>query len=438
MARKGPIGAFVPHDDGKAREMVQQGLYLPPGIFQNVEIFNEVEQKRLRYDTKRLKELHEIIKTSDAEEFQGADPIETQLEGLFLQQATDEAVLVEACRKWKLEEEAGTLLERHRWLYADCIEGAQQALYPTFDPDIAQSSINKILKKFQGSEEMPGLTERYPFLVSREVASLPTLNPEIKDAWRDMLHERYDPAVASVQAEFEKSGIELSNTTLPQAAKLFMGYLGMPLRATGTAYDKENNNGWDTVEDLNRSGWVNDPATKNGYSGKRSTEITWESFGGLMVHEVGIHDIRAEQGSKTGYEAFQIGLPGSGEAEEGWGLILQQLWANKNPDLLGRDDFRYLGVAYAEGSLDGVGHTEQETYQFVDDILRASGLAKYDAKGMNAGALDHTRRAFRGMPEGTILRSNYAYRAGKIAAIRQMSVSGVGPEQLYFIATREI
>lgn len=433
---KGPVGAFVPLRDAEAREAVAVGVYLPEGVFADVAVFDDSErstiQKGFRYDTKRLKDIQGILSSAEVEEGNMLS-MQSTMNELLLQQATNQAVLVEACRKLNKERSGFKITEANERLYSDCIDAAQDELYPSYDSDIAQSSINKILRKSGPDND---LAARYPFMVKREVDTIPTLSQELRDKWYVVLHERYDPVLDAVRAEMEEQGLELSNATLVTAGRLFMKYAGLPLRPAGTEYDSETNNGWDVVEDLERSGWVNEPGTKTAYSGKRSVEITWDSFGRLMVHEVGFHDMRAENGSKTGYEAAQIGMPGSNDTEEGMAILLESLWAGKDPDLLlGRDDFRYLAVAYAEGSLDEQKHTEQEVYEFVDTVMKASGLARYDSKGINAGALDHTRRAFRAMPEGKILRSNYAYRAGKIGAMRELGSSQEEPGA--FLAKRQ-
>lgn len=425
---KGPIGAFVPLRDNEAREAVATGIYLPEGIFADVAVFDDSEesatQKHFRYDTKRLKEIQGILSSTEVEKGKTLS-LRSTMNELLLRQSTSQAVLVEACRKLHNERLHGTLTAANERLYSECIDAAQDELYPTYDPDIAQSSINKILRK-AGTDNY--VLTQYPFMVKREVDTIPTLSQELRDKWHAMLHERYDPALDAVRAEMQEQGLELSNATLITAARLFMKHVGLPLRDARTTYDSETNNGWDVVEDPDRSGWVNEPGTKTAYSGKRSQEITWDSFGRLMIHEVAFHDLRAENGSKTGYEAAQIGMPGSNDTEEGMAILLESLWAGKDPDaLLGRDDFRYVAVAYAEGSLDERMHTEQEVYEFIDTVMKASGLARYDSKGLNAGALDHTRRAFRAMPEGKILRSNYAYRAGKVGAIRTLSSSEEEP-----------
>lgn len=424
---KGPVDAFIPLDDTEARESLGGGGTLRPGIFRDCAIFDDslesAEQKDNRYDVKRLLEIQRIA--SQSEFFEDMDPSKMRLDELFLANTTNKAALVEAARKWQREASEGKLTEKNRELYSSCIDEAQEALYPQYDDSIAQSSINKVLAKIGDISTADGLVAKYGFMQTKEVQGIASLDPEVRKKWHDMLHERFDPIFQQVRQDFDDDGTEISNKTLPSAAKKLMKHLGMPLRP-------EDPEGWDVIDAPSRSGWITEAGTKTCWSGKRKFEITWESFSRLMMHEVVFHAGRAENGSRSGYDALQTGLPGSNEPEEGMSLLLEALWTGRDPDALGRDDFRYLAVAYADGKLDGIMHTEQETYDFTNGIMKASGLANFDKYGVNGGALDHTRRAFRGMPEGKILRSNYAYRAGKIGAIRNINESPLPPSELFY------
>lgn len=423
---KGPIDAFVPLADREARDLLKDGGVLRPGIFQNSAIFDDSEeskhQKNDRYDIKRLLEIQRMAEES--EYFSDKNPLEMRLAELSLQHNTNRSALVEAARKWKIESDNGILDDRNLRLYSECIDAAQEALYPDYDETIAQSSINKILAKISGTPEANNLTSKYDFMQSKEIQNGVYLSQELRKQWYDMLHERYDRVFQAVEQEFTESGLNLSNETLPLAAKTLMKHLDMPIRP-------EDPDGWDVVEDLERSGWLTDPGTKTSYSGKRSLDVTWPSFSRLMMHEVVFHAGRAENGSRTGYDSLQTGLPGSNDSEEGVALLLETLWTGKDPDTLGRDDFRYLAVAYADGKLDGIKHNEQETYDFTYEVMKNAGFAKQDKDGIYAGALDHTRRAFRGMPEGKVMKSNYAYRTGKVGAIRTLSESKLSPRELF-------
>lgn len=420
LETKGPISTFVPLRKEEIRHLLSIGESLPRGLFSHCALFDDsdesVEQKRGRYELKRLKEIQLILSRAQSDEQDGYTCLDYRMNEMLFEQKLHEVSLVEACRKWNQEAVEGTLSERNWRLYSESIDAAQDALYPRYKQPIAKSSINKVLTAIDTKNpDVRGiLTDKYPFMQFAEAEGMPELGTDKREAWSAALHEKYDPVIKAVQDEMAAEGHELTNNTLPYAGKLFIKHIGMPLRSS-------QSDGWDVIADPSRSGWVNDPGTKTAYVGTRSTEIDWTGFGRLMVHEM-YHCIRAENGSRTGYEGLQIGMPGSGEGEEGMALLLEALWSGKNPDSLGRDDFRYLAVTYAEGDLDGRQHTEDEVYHFIDEIMAASGLARYSAvDGVNAGALDHVTRAYRGMPEGKILRSNMAYRSGKVRAMEQLA-----------------
>lgn len=187
--------------------------------------------------------------------------------------------------------------------------------------------------------------------------------------------------------------------------------------------------GWRCEQTDEVAGFRVDPEREIIYCGRRSAEISWGVFEGLMIHEVAVHVVRAQNGEQLG-QAFKVGLPGSNDSEEGAGILLQSIWQDKPTDEIGRDYFRYLSVCYASGDLDGMHHNEQEVLDFITDIMAAQkqdGLhneaERRRVRGMAAGAVEHVYRIFRGMPPGEVLVSNLSYLGGKIMMMGYMQAS---------------
>jgi hypothetical protein len=249
----------------------------------------------------------------------------------------------------------------------------------------------------------------------RERAAVPELSQERVDEFNRELHRRFQGAITVVRNEI---GETLAQKDMARAMNIFMRETGMPM-----AEDEHDHRGWLCIEDTSIAGYKTSPANRRMFAG-RSSKPNWKRFEELAMHEGIAHAKRSENGASTGVEAMRVGLTGNASFEEGLGLLMEQLWGGKINQGLGRDDFRYIAITYAEGLVDGRRHTETETLRFTSSFMTAADIAKGSKltadellKKKRSLAYDHVKRAFRGMPEGSVLHSNLSYLQGKLDAI---------------------
>jgi len=428
---KGPVESFVVLDE---KEIIAQAVEtgcIEVGAFRDCAVFSDtresLEQKHLRYEAKRAQDVLDILEQSQIEE--GHEPtLEDKFAALFAQQTIGRAVLVEAARKYGNEQADGTVTPRHELLYTTVLTTSQGELFPQPDQKIAAYAMTKVLQKIQEIDpsQAVALTEEYPFLKEENAISAEIkLSFEKEREWHDTLHQKYDSVFAGVREEMSEEA--LSNATLAAATTLFMKQAGFPMETEATE-------GWTVIERDDVAGFRVEPGLRQVICGRRKAEITQSNFEKLMVHEIGVHATRAENGYRLGYEAVQTGLPGYQEGEEGLGLLMENLWTGDELDKVGRDHFRYLAVCYADGQLDGEKHNEQDTLRFISRLIAAQkpdGLSDDIALSTaRKTGVDHVKRAFRGMPEGVIMYSNLAYLAGKLEIVGLINTSNMSAVQL--------
>lgn len=107
--------------------------------------------------------------------------------------------------------------------------------------------------------------------------------------------------------------------------------------------------------------------------GKRAT-ATSKDVEQLLAHELLGHALRANNGYKTSDEMLALGLPGSVDAEEGYGKFLE---VSLNGELLEGMHDRYVDVALALGILDG----KQRTRKQMQEIVQARRIIRAQVKG---------------------------------------------------------
>jgi hypothetical protein len=421
---KGPVESFVVRDEQEILDDAIETGEITPGAFSDCAVFDDdtagMEQKKLRYEAKRAIEILHILG-----EIESDPSLEDRFAELYAQQTMARAALVEAARKLNIEQDG--IVPRHEELYSRALDAAQEELFPSPKYDIAAYAATSVLKAARdgNSKQAEQLLEEYPFMAIEADTAAVALSPEKRQDWSDTLHELYDEAFAYVRAEIGKD--VLSNETLPRAVRLFMERMNFQMKT-------EDTEGWDVVEDNKVAGFRVDPGVLRIVCGRRKKEITWPVFEKLMVHEVGDHATRAENGRKTGYDAMQNGLPGAQEFEEGLGLLMENIWTGDEIDTVGRDHFRYLTVCYADGFLDGNKHSEEESLRFVSRLMAArkpGGLGDEPVLAASRkDGVDHVKRAYRGMPKGKIMHSNLAYLAGKIEAVTFIESSDLPARQL--------
>jgi uncharacterized protein DUF1704 len=81
---------------------------------------------------------------------------------------------------------------------------------------------------------------------------------------------------------------------------------------------------------------------------------------GLIAHELLVHALRGKNGYKKGDKKLATGLPGYLDAEEGLGILSEEAVNGELPDKVYD---RYLDIALALGTIDGVQRTRKELFQ---------------------------------------------------------------------------
>ena len=385
VPQKGAVVSLVPKSDAIARQMMRSGHELPVGIYQDCTAFDmndtgNAAEKRRRFGlplaTTAAALLSEHVPHSLAVRL-----MEMNVRGKY-----HTAAMIEAARQYFMESSKGTLTpQRADWL-KEQLNKAQDELYPQLDTKIADYALA---------------------MTKGETVANRLLSTEAREQWSEYLHKKLDPVFATVyeqSADGAINGMQLRDMT-----ELFAQSTGLPIG--------EGNDAWSIVYDESVSSFSVNPASKTVRVGLRHVALTQLQFEKLMIHEIMIHAWRAENGSRTGYPAFQSGLPGYVESEEGTGILMESLWAREDPEQLSRDHFRYAVVSYASGVYDDTLHTEQETFEFAKQLMDDAQVKDEDELAR------HVMRVYRGMPEGCRMRSNATYLAGKIGMMRHLETA---------------
>lgn len=394
---KGPVRSFIPVN-GEALEMrILDTKQLPPGVFERCRMFDDEgypefsSQLDMRRSAIRAQSVAAAIRERSEEEGTPMS-IDGRLLQLFIDTTSAQAVMVEAARQYYVEKRDGTLTEaRATWL-KNVLDTAQGEIYSELDPNIAQIALDMINASIRG--------ESYDGEV--------ILSMDTRQAWHDFLHKKFEDKFERVYEEFDDEQ-EIIGQRLVDMTRAFLSECDFPM-----ARNRDDRDGWDVEYVGDKSGFHVESSVKRVICGSRKKPLTQLEFEKLMLHEVVHHALTAENGSKIGYKALQVGLPGFNEPEEGGGILFETFWSGEDPIELGRDHFRYAATAYAEGVYDGVKHSEQETFDFINDLMERAGV--HD----EAELYRHVLRPFRGMPDGCRMRSNATYLAGKIGVMHDI------------------
>jgi hypothetical protein len=419
---KGPVTTFeVPgevQDAIKARA-VETGRMVDVD-FSDIPLFDDITERQARQRAKTAKEVLTIFDQSDAVPHEPSDVAAL----MHAEGELASASIVEGARLLKLGEPD----PRHRRIYEQEIDRGQDVLFGKLDRELAGASMATLLS--QASSEAAEAAraeflEKYPW-AAEEKGELMAIHPEKLKSYHDALHERYAPTFYQLRSEMP----DVSNANLVQVTQRYLELRGFAAK------------GWSCQENLDRTGFfVN--ATKNILEcGKRSDEITWDRFEELMMHEVEKHLISVQNARDKGADALaSASMPGIADVEEGAGLVMETLWRGRSNASVGRDVFRYMAIAYADGLYDGVRHNEDESYQFIWEAMRfnsiANGKPDNDAtvRAARSGAYDHIYRAFRGMPrdengDRKVLRRNAGYLLGSQKLITLINESDADPAKV--------
>jgi len=120
----------------------------------------------------------------------------------------------------------------------------------------------------------------------------------------------------------------------------------------------------------------------------------------LIAHELLVHALRGKNGYKTGDKKLATGLEGYLEAEEGLGILTEEAI---NGELPGKAYDRYVDIALALGSVDGVQRSRKQLFQisFARQLIRAQvkGILNEDGlPSLRRKVWGHVDRIYRGGP----------------------------------------
>lgn len=437
----GPLNSFVIEEQVKKEylDIAASTGSIEGQDYADCPIFRVEERKQHRYNLKRGHEILLLLKNVA----ENIDPNDISQE-IALQQSQSEvtmAALVESCRKLR----AAHLSEYEREFLLRCLDEAQEELYSVPDTETSHGIIAKFNTRVESldtntapaviNDYIKNFYDDYPFIVGigSVVGDSNIFQSEKLAGYYNVLHERYEPVFDELRAIY---GDEITNDILHDIVNEYLKLRGLRTvdSATGESY------GWVCEYNENSNGFRVKPKERKILCGKRTVEITWSRFEELMMHEVEIHVLRAENGYKADSFELATGLPGTSDAEEGTGLIMEQLWAGKVKDTVGRDDFRYLGIAYAYGVVDGQKHSKEETFDFlsrfmtVNSLVATSNLDEVDiasvVKKQRKLCFEHVFRMFRGMPEERVFLKDLGYYVGKHKLLQLLSETDKSPEEV--------
>lgn len=182
---------------------------------------------------------------------------------------------------------------------------------------------------------------------------------------------------------------------------------------------------------LSKSGWVSvvsdykkSPSTSSDsktVSLPASTSRNSKQLRALIIHEVGVHAQRAQNGENTGLQILKTGTASYADIEEGLGVLLECIVNNSvdNPALHRARD-RYLAAGLALGGQNSRPKDARQTYEI---LWRLIASRKSDGHNITEEAVlqakneayDHIENAFRGTnftTPGVIYSKLKIYREG--------------------------
>jgi hypothetical protein len=119
---------------------------------------------------------------------------------------------------------------------------------------------------------------------------------------------------------------------------------------------------------------------------------------GLIAHELLVHALRGKNGYKTGNRKLATGLAGYLDAEEGLGILVEEAVNGELPE---KAYDRYLDIALALGSVDGVQRTRRQVFEisFARHLIREQlkgTLEEADVPSLERKVWGHIDRIYRG------------------------------------------
>lgn len=138
-----PIDSFRVEDEKNLRDEIIETGIVEPGVFARCAVFSPShnEERFIRYEAKRAKEIVDIVTMVDEEE--GAD-VDTACARLYAEKVVYQASLVEAARKYIIGLRDDTLSDRDQRLYGGIIRDSQERLYTLPDSRIIRHIKQKL------------------------------------------------------------------------------------------------------------------------------------------------------------------------------------------------------------------------------------------------------------------------------------------------------
>ncbi len=291
---------------------------------------------------------------------------------------------------------------RHnRSAWAERFTQLSKSLYGEPDPIYATQLLKREQQFVESLLASPLISKRHAiFLIDsyRQIAAVGTVNygeqllPIMSDHtahairhYGMFIQRRYRPVFDLV---------DLSNKTVFSAHDLF-NIFDSALRWM-QQHDDDDWRAWRVVSTDKVSIYVSD-AKKQICIGARREPATAEEARGLLAHELLVHALRSKNGYKTGNRLLATGPPGYLSAEEGLGVLNEMAVNNFLPDKA-RD--RYLDIALALGTIDGIKRSRKQIYKisYARNLIRAQskGLKPEAIKQIKPKTWAHVDRIYRG------------------------------------------
>jgi|AntRauTorcE11897_2_1112592.scaffolds.fasta_scaffold12738_2 hypothetical protein len=153
----------------------------------------------------------------------------------------------------------------------------------------------------------------------------------------------------------------------------------------------------------------------------KARALTPEMIAGLIQHEIGVHAVRAKNGSDSELKLLQIGFDSYLEDEEGLATLLEQIES-------GADDYAGFHGYFAAGLAKGLDNHDERNFAGVFSIMAAyfevcEGEESAKAKELAWARCLRTFRGTTGKVPGVIFTKDILYREGNIK-IHQMYADG--------------
>lgn len=334
--------------------------------------------------------------------------------------------------------------EYNRNLWADRFTQASVELYG--EPDKAEAT-RLLAKEYRTLSQLlgrPGVSQKpLLFLIDTYKPIIESLSTEDKASELDADEEREKLAVEkygeAIRNKYQPlfdlvDNADKDEFTAEDLKSLFSEALKWLVENDDQQWDE-----W-VVETKDGTSLSVNPTKRKIKVASRREPASLEETRGLIAHELLVHGLRSKNGYKTGDKRLAIGLPGYLNSEEGLGVLSEAAINGELPDKVYD---RYLDIALALGTIDGVQLTRHELFQ----ISYASHQIRAELRGDDTDpsilapeVWSHIDRIYRGGPGdnlGTrqaVFTKDVAYYVGykeMAGYITKQLDNGKTPEEIF-------